>query len=209
MFDKELLEAIAHKNVKAYNEFYNRYSHWLYEWALSRIGDESIVDDVSQNFWILIWEEPQIVKLDENASAKRFLLHLFNLRMIDYLRAASTRLLSFKDRQSVIEISERFSYTHVSEDFELTEFYEIINSIIEQLPETLQKIFTLLYKEELSIKETAKKLSINEKTVSYKSKKAITFIQEKFEALQSGDKKALNQIDSLTFLWMVTMVLFR
>lgn len=209
MFDKELLEAIAHKNVKAYNEFYNRYSHWLYEWALGRMGDEAIVDDISQNFWILIWQEPGIVKLDENASAKRFLLHLFNLRMIDYLRAVSTRLLSYKDRQPIAEISERFSYTHVYEDFELAEFQEIINSIIEDLPETLQRIFTLLYKEELSIKETAKKLNINEKTVRYKSKKATTFIQEKIEALQSDDKKALNQIDSLTFLLIATMVLFR
>lgn len=75
-----------------------------------------------------------------------------------------------------MEEEPRIIIDDVSEDFKLTEFYEIINSIIEDLPETLEKIFTLLYKEELSIKETAKRLNINEKTVSYKSKKAITFI---------------------------------
>lgn len=206
MLDKELLEAIARKDVKAYNQFYNKYSDWLYDWALGRIGDEDIADDISQNFWILLWEEPGTVKLDENASAKRFLLHLFNLRMIDYLRAASTRLLSLKGHRSIAEISEISSYTHVYEDFELTEFNNILNSIIDGLPETLREIFTLLYKEELSVKETAKRLNMNEKTVSYKSKKAITFIQEKFEALQSDDKKALDQINSLTFLWIVTMI---
>lgn len=203
MFDKELLKAIACKDVTAYNEFYNRYSHWLYEWALARIGDEAIVDDISQNFWILIWEEPEVVKLDENTSAKRFLLHLFNLRMIDYLRAASTRLLSVKGQQSAGDILDRFSYTHVLEDFELVEFNHIINSIIEELPEIMQRIFTLLYKEDLSIKETAERLNINEKTVSYKSKMTIGLIRNRLKVLQSGDNKSLEQFESLTSIFIL------
>lgn len=207
MFDKKLLEAIAKKDVKAYNQFYNKYSDWLYDWALGRIGDEDIADDISQNFWILLWEEPGIVKLDENASAKRFLLHLFNLRMIDYLRAASTRLLSLKGQRSIAEISEISSYTHVYEDFELTEFNSIINSIIAGLPETLQEIFTLLYKEELSIKETAKRLNMNEKTVSYKSKKTIALIREKLELLQSDDAENLGKLESFTSLLILLSLL--
>ncbi|GAB6122609.1 RNA polymerase sigma factor [Dysgonomonas termitidis] len=207
MFDKKLLEAIAKKDVKAYNQFYNKYSDWLYDWALGRIGDEDIADDISQNFWILLWEEPEIVKLDENASAKRFLLHLFNLRMIDYLRAASTRLLSLKGQRSIAEISEISSYTHVYEDFELTEFNSIINSIIAGLPETLQEIFTLLYKEELSIKETAKRLNMNEKTVSYKSKKTIALIREKLELLQSDDAENLGKLESFTSLLILLSLL--
>lgn len=161
--DKELVEAISRKDAVAYNEFYDRYSFFLYRWALNRIRDKDITDDVSQNFWILLWEEPDMIKLDESGSAKRFLLHLFNLRMIDYLRAASTRLLTSDNTTSTEIIAEVLTYSHIDEEFEKAEFYNIINSIIQELPAMTQKIFTLLYKEELSIKETAKKLNINEK----------------------------------------------
>lgn len=193
--DKELVEAISRKDAVAYNEFYDRYSFFLYRWALNRIRDKDITDDVSQNFWILLWEEPDMIKLDESGSAKRFLLHLFNLRMIDYLRAASTRLLTSDNTTSTEIIAEVLTYSHIDEEFEKAEFYNIINSIIQELPAMTQKIFTLLYKEELSIKETAKKLNINEKTVSYKSRDCIEFIRRRLERMQMQEAKYSHRIE--------------
>ncbi len=193
--DKELLEAISRKEVVAYNNFYDRYSNFLYKWALNRIRDKDITDDVSQNFWILIWEEPEMIRFDENGSAKRFLLHLFSLRMIDYLRAAATRLLTLNNNYSTEEIANDLTYTHVSEEFEAAEFNHIINSIIQELPTMTQKIFTLLYKEELSIKKTAESLQINEKTVSYKSRTCIEFIRHKLEDIQAHDAKYSHRIE--------------
>lgn len=203
MCDKELLEAIAHKEVRAYNEFYDRYSYLLYEWALKRIKDRDITDDVSQNFWILVWEEPGMIKLDEDGSAKRFLLHLFNFRMIDYLKAAATRLLAVQNSYSVDEVADHFMYTHVSEEFELAEFNHIIDTIIQDLPTMMQEIFTLLYKEELSIKKTAEMLQINEKTVSYKSRACIDFIRNRLEVIQSHDKKYLAHSESVLKLILI------
>lgn len=193
--DKELLEAISRKEVVAYNKFYDRYSHFLYEWALNRIKDKDITDDVSQSFWILIWEEPEMIRFDENGSTKRFLLHLFNLRMIDYLRAAATRLLTLNNNHSPEEIANSLVYTHVSEEFEAAEFSNIINSIVQELPIITQKIFTLLYKEELSIKKTAESLQMNEKTVSYKSQACIEFIRHKLKDIQVHDAKYSRRIE--------------
>ncbi len=209
MCDKELLEAIAHKEVRAYNEFYDRYSYLLYEWALKRIKDRDITDDVSQNFWILVWEEPRMIKLDEDGSAKRFLLHLFNFRMIDYLKAVATRLLTVQNSSSIDEVADHYMYTHVSEDFELAEFNHIIDLIILDLPVMMQEIFTLLYKEELSIKKTAEILRMNEKTVSYKSRACIDFIRNRLEEIQSHDKKYLAHSELVLKIFLVVYFISR
>ncbi len=206
--DKELLEAISRKEVVAYNKFYDQYSHFLYEWALNRIKDKDITDDVSQNFWILIWEEPEIIRFDEDGSAKRFLLHLFNLRMIDYLRAATTRLLTLNNNYLIEEVANGITYTHVFEEFEAAEFRNIIDSIIGELPMITQKIFTLLYKEELSIKKTAESLQMNEKTVSYKSRTCIEFIRHKLEDIQVHDAKYFHRIEptlEIVFILYITL----
>ena len=169
---------------------------------MSRIGDEAIADDVTQNFWVNIWQEPQLVKVDENGTAKRFLLHLFSFRMINYLKATSTKLISAKNSNSLDEINSFLSYTHVFEELELNEFNHIIDEIIGDFPDLMQKIFILLYREELSIKDTAKQLNINEKTVSYKSKAVINEIRERLKAMdiQNG---SINKSESLLTLFVL------
>ena len=75
--DKELLEKIREKNVYAFNEFYNRYATLLYKWVYSRIRNDDACNEVTQDFWASFWENPDIIKINEQGSAKNYLLHFF------------------------------------------------------------------------------------------------------------------------------------
>ena len=68
--DRHLLELIALKDEKSFNEFYKRYSSLLYKWALNRIGNTDIANDIAQDFWSTLWLNPQKIKTNSEGSAK-------------------------------------------------------------------------------------------------------------------------------------------
>ena len=205
MSDKELLEAIALKDEQAFNTFYDRYEKLLYKWAYNRTGDINLTNEITQNFWIKVWSEPALIKTDDKDSARNFLLHHYTYRMFDYLKSSYFKLIGGETRKDIDEIDAVMPYTHVEEEFNFKEVNNIINSILEMLPEIDREVITLIWQEELSIKEISRYLKIDERTVHYKSKDGISFIKKNIKKLynikeqqnnESKDSNLFNEISS-------------
>lgn len=179
--DKDLIEAISRKDNVAFNTFYNRYYRLLYEWAFKRTKDLELTDEITQNFWMAIWEEPRIIKTDVHGSANKFLLHHFTYRMLDFLKSSYVKTLTDTDRISFEELENELSYTHVSEDYDIKEFESVLNDILKSFPDKMGEIFMMLHRDGYTIKETAEILEINERTVKYKSKQAIDTLKKIME----------------------------
>lgn len=176
--DKELIEAISRKDKMSFDEFYNRYYRLLYQWAYRRTQSMEFTDEITQNFWISIWLEPQLIKTDESESANRFLLHHFTYRMLDFLKSSYVKTLFDTDKVQFEELEEELAYTHVVEDFDAKDFTALLNGILNELPEAMKEVFLLLYRDGYTIRETAQKLNINERTVKYKSKECVDYLKK-------------------------------
>lgn len=205
MSDRELLEAIALKDEQAFNIFYDRYEHLLYKWAYNRTGDINLTNEITQNFWINVWSEPALIKTNDKGSARNFLLHHYTYRMLDYLKSSYFKLTGSENRKYMDEIETVVHYTHVEEEFDFQEVNGLINNILEALPEIDQKVITLIWQEELSIKEISECLNIDERTVNYKSKAANSFIKKSLSKLynikyqqknENKDPSLFNEISS-------------
>ncbi|GAB6122645.1 RNA polymerase sigma factor [Dysgonomonas termitidis] len=197
MSDKELLEAIFLKDESAFNTFYDRYEQLLYKWAYNRTGDINLTNEITQNFWISVWSEPSLIKTDNKGSARNFLLHHYTYRMLDYLKSSYLKIIGGDNRKDIEEIGTTLPYTHIEEEFDFKEINAIINNIIKMLPEIDRKVITLIWQEELSVKEISRHLKIDERTVNYKSRGGISFIKMNIKNLYKiADQKKRENKDS-------------
>lgn len=185
--DKQLLEAILRKEESAFNELYDRYWRLLYQWTFSRVKNREMVQDVLQIFWMQVWEHPQVIKTDSKEVARSFLLHVLSFRILDYLKSAESRLAG--DENSEIEkTSDLVAYTHILEELEVKDLHKEIDRILDTLPEVARKVYILRERRNLSVKETADKLLISEKTV--RNNLSLVFV---------AIRKQLSNITSLFF----------
>ena len=205
--DKELIEAISRKDPAAFHTFYNKYYRLLYEWAFKRVHDLELTDDITQNFWMSLWEDPLMIKTDEKGSAKKYLLHHFTYSMLDFLKSSYARALKDADRISFEELEDELSYTHVSEDYDIKEFATILNDIFKSFPARMGEIFIMLHRDGYTIKETAEILKINERTVKYTSKQAVDVLKKYLEkeGMEARSFKIVRDVSrAVTYIVLIT-----
>jgi RNA polymerase sigma factor (sigma-70 family) len=197
--DKKLLEDIANKDEDAFNEFYKKYAPLLYKWVFTRIGSVESSNDVTQDFWSNLWVNPQVIKTNDEGSAKNFLLHFFTFRILDYLRVTKNREKSLvKNEQNKLE--NTFSYSHILEEIQEKEIHILIDQILENLPELTRQIFICRWKDNYSIKDTALKLNVDEKAVYNRTFIALKLIRSKIKEVYFDENSVNEKILKLIVL---------
>lgn len=184
--DKELLEAIySQKDEAAFKIFYDRYAKLLHNWATKRTGNKEVSDDVVQNFWVVFWSTPNAIKVDENGTARRYLIHYFSYRMLDYLRSAAAKVLG--NEQLFEDVKDFVNYSHVLEELEVNEILAVIDEIVFHLPETTREIFQFIWESKHSVKEAAAHFNVSEKVIRTRYNKVLNTVQSKIQTILSED----------------------
>lgn len=164
MTDRDLLARIAEKDQQAFDLLYNRYERLFYYWVFSRLKDYDVACELTQVFWISIWHSPMDIKSDEAGSAKGYLLRNLTFRILKYVQREMNRFEKVEENLW----DQRFpdlTYTHISEEIYAKEILQLIDDILKKLPQLTRTIYELRFVKNLSVKETAEALLINEKTV--------------------------------------------
>jgi RNA polymerase sigma factor (sigma-70 family) len=187
MSDKELLEAISHEDVNAFDELYSKYNKTLFRKAYIRVKNTLRAEDIMQEFWIDIWEHPTRIKWNQDGEAKGFLSSYLLFRILDSVRKESSNVMASEKKVSLDTIENEWLYSHVTEEYDIRELETVIYSILQKMPEKSAEIVMLHYRDGYTIKETADLLQMNERTVKYKSKECIAALKK---ILESKDKDA-------------------
>lgn len=182
--DKELLEAVSRRDVEAFNTLYSRYNRLLYKRVYGRLKNQQQSQEIMQDIWISIWENPSFVKTGEAGLAKGFLYHYLAWRVLDFIRTENFNSIAAATHEPLEAVEETLSYVHVSEEYDIKEFKSQTDSILKGLPEQTAEIFVLHWQKGYSLKEIAGLLQINERTVRRKSKESIAVMKK---MLVSGD----------------------
>jgi len=185
MSDKELLGLIINKDQEAYKKFYTRYRRVFYDLSLSYTRDKNVSDEISQIFWIAIWNNPTVIKTNINDIAKGFLYKHFTFCVFDYLKSKAARFTGVPDEFWKSKTDD-LTYTHIIEELETNDITQIINKTIEDLPELTQEIFKYRWEQGLSTSETAKLLSVSEQTVRAKYNSALDSVREQIRPLYTS-----------------------
>lgn len=181
MSDQELLEAISHKDVNAFNQLYHRYNKLLFKKACIRVQDIVQAEEIMQDFWIDIWKQPSRIKSNQDGEAKGFLFNYLFFRILDFIRKEGVNVIALANNETLERVENELSYTHISEEYDIKELETVISGILKELPGKMDEIFMLRYRDGYTIKETAEMLNINERTVKYRSKECIAALKKIME----------------------------
>lgn len=179
--DNKLLNLIAQKDEDAFDTFYNRYIRLIYKFVYRELGDQEQTDDLIQNFWIRVWEDPSFLKTNEKGSVQSYMLQHFKFRILDLYRKAHSSLTTHSTPEEVeLEMDE---YNNITSELSEQELLFIIREALENQPLMVRNAFWLRINN-WSVQETANKLSVSPKTIYNKYSEALSVvrchIQEKY-----------------------------
>lgn len=197
--DLTLLEKIAEKDKDAFNALYSRYNRLFYRWIYTRTHEKEMTKDIIQNFWIMIWTNPKYFKTDENGSAKNFFLQILTYRVLNYLKSYMQR--NAGNEALTPDIEDSVGYTHIMEELEEKEIFQMVEEVVEGLPDLTRFIFSLRWRKQYSVRETAKALNVSEKVVRSHYQKALSLLKKRLS-------KSYPREETDFMLYLILWILF-
>jgi RNA polymerase sigma-70 factor (ECF subfamily) len=88
--DKALMQGVAHNQMEALSELYDRYSRLVYSIAISSIDDPAIAEEIVQDVFTRVWEKANTYDA-RIAKVSTWLVHITRNRSIDELRKGKIR----------------------------------------------------------------------------------------------------------------------
>jgi RNA polymerase sigma factor (sigma-70 family) len=190
--DQALLNKIKTGDRTAFMLLYERYWDSLYAFVLGRTKNREIAEEILQNLWIKILEDTDTIQSDESENAKGYLLRHLHYRIIDFYNSSKkdSSMISIDESDMSIEITDT-EYFEILEENDISALFEMIDTVVSQLPMTEQKVFDMRIRKNMSVDETAEALGISNKTVSNKLSKTLGEIREKLNPDYQSSKKLI------------------
>lgn len=174
MFSNELTEMVDLSDSRQFKEGYERYFTALKYFAINYVGDENVVLDLLQDFFLKLWEKSDTFKNEE--TFKVYLYRGVRNNCLTYLRdkkRAQKRLEGY--------VSEEIEEDFISRVIE-AEVFSLINQVFEELPESCKKVYRLSL-EGKSHQEIADELHIAINTIKRHKNNANHYFRKRLEKL--------------------------
>lgn len=145
----------------------------MYQSAYSKIGDQSIVEDILQEIFIDIWQRRD--SLEIKSGIKGYLLTAVKYHVMKYFGE-----LAKSRTNTASSLPESFYEDDV---FGFEELYKEIEIVVEMLPPRAQLVFRLSRLEGYSVDEIAENLKISPQTVHNQLTKSLKIMRGELKHL--------------------------
>ena len=171
--DNILVARIRDDNKDAFKSLYDSYGKKIYYFSLRFLGSSEEAEDLVQTVFINLWMNRKI--LDERQEIRSYIYKSAVNSIYNIIKRRSVRA---RYSETAIREGEPFADTTlekvVGRDLE-----ELLNSIIENLPEQQRQVFRLSRTECMTHEEIANKLGISLRTVENHIYRALKVIRKK------------------------------
>jgi len=168
---KEVIEKIRQGQVKEFEYLYLQYCEPLVLFANRYVDDLEIAENVVQDVFLNVWKKREA--LDPTGNIKTYLytsVKNYALNSIDRRRRE-------KQYQEYITI-EDINFDTPELQLMRDEIIEIVNSVVQNLPERCRMIFLMSRSDHLSYAEIAEVLGLSVKTVENQMGKALKILRK-------------------------------
>lgn len=172
--DSKLLTLIAIKDENAFDAFYDRYIKMMYKFVYHELGDQAQSDDLIQDFWVKVWENPSFLKCDATGSVRGYMLQYLRYRILDLYRNTLGSLLHASTPEKMEQELE--TYNNIMADLSEKELLAILHEALEQQPRIVRNAFWMRINN-WSVKETASTLAVSPKTVYNKYSESLAVVR--------------------------------
>lgn len=171
--DIELVKRLQKGDVEAFNLIYKKYSGKLYAFGLKYLRSEAEAEELVQSVYLKLWENHKKLKSDLS-----FKSYLFTIAYNDVCKLFRKR---HYQQNYISEILYENSQSH-NETVEVIDYdsiRDLVQKIIEKLPEKQKIIFLKSRHEGKSTKEIARELSMAPGTVDNYISESLKFIRSR------------------------------
>ena len=172
--DSKLLILIANQDENAFDVFYYRYIKLIYKYVYNELENQDQTDDLIQDFWARVWEDPTFLKCNESGSVRSYMLQHLKFRILDLYRKTLSQLL--KETRSEEVENEMYEYNTIISQLSEQELSAVIREALEDQPMLVRNAFWMRINN-WSVNEIAKTLSINPKTIYNNYTKSLTIVR--------------------------------
>lgn len=174
-----LREAIDPLSFSAFESFFRENFQAACLVAFRFIEDKSIVEDIVQESFIILWEKRGEIYTDKD-EFKKYLLVTVRNRSISYLRGIKVKYIDIEKSLQNYELTEEEKL------FDDEELSIRISKAIKSMPLRCREIFQLAYIENKTYSEIASILSISKNTVKTQMAIAYRILREELKELYFG-----------------------
>ena len=183
--DVQLIRRILSGDDEAFSILVQKYQKSVHALVWRKIGDFHIAEEITQDTFLRVYKSLATLK-DPNLFAG-WLYVIANRLCINWSQQNRAAMQSLEDT-SVKEI-EASSYAHYlsqQRDTEVSDHhYEIVQKLLQKLPESERTVVTLYYLGEMTAKEIAKFLGVSVNTIKSRIRRARERLQNQEELLIS------------------------
>ena len=170
--DDSLLRLMARDNQEAFTVLYQRYWELLFVATVKVIGSKEDAADIVQEVFFALWRRRHELALTGSLAA--YLQTSVKYKAISYIEKNITRR-NYLGLLSSLSALNATSSPEVMLQVKQTQ--ELIQTVINNMPPKMQRVFQFSRKEQLSHKEIAVLLNISEETVKKHIQHALQLIK--------------------------------
>jgi len=170
--ERKCLVALSTGDFNAFNILYEKYHRALYFFALKLSKNQHEAEELVQSVFVTVWETRQTIDPEKSFSA--YLFSIARNRFYDMLRkrVIESCYADYILQQNILMASD------LEKKIEDREINEIINKLLQQVPERRLEIYRMSREENLSYKQIAEKLQISENTVDTQIRNVLNFLRK-------------------------------
>lgn len=170
--DQQLVQLLNENSEQAVELLFRKYYSFLCRSAFRILPDESIVEDLVQEVFYELWRRRG--QLQINVSLKAYLRRSIMNRALNYLR--DNRKVFSEEEEKAASLPDNLP--EPGQQLEAAQLQELIDRVIDGLPERCRIVFVLSRFEEMSYQEIAEELGISAKTVEHQISKALRLLRD-------------------------------
>ncbi|MCG9130303.1 sigma-70 family RNA polymerase sigma factor [Candidatus Poribacteria bacterium] len=196
--DVQLIHRILSGDDAAFSTLVQKHQKSVHALVWRKIGDFHIAEEITQDTFLRVYKSLATLK-DPNLFAG-WLYVIANRLCINWSEKNNTAIQSLED--TPMEEIEASAYTHyLSEQRELeaSDYHcEIVQKLLQNLPESERTVVTLYYLGEMTVKEIAKFLGVSVNTIKSRIRRARARLQNQEELLISETLRSVQLPTNLT-----------
>lgn len=171
--DSKLIFLLKDGDDRAYSEIYQRYKWVLFLHVLKRIRNREEAKDIVQELFTTLWDKRKELEIKGHLSG--YLYTSVRNRVIKFISHQQVESVYISSLATSINAGTCITDHRVREN----SLAEIIEKEIQELPEKMREVFILSRKHNLSHKEIAIQLGIEESTVKRQVSNALKILRIK------------------------------
>lgn len=175
--DAKLLAELKRGDHASFRKIFECYSHALYQFSFSYLKSKEAAEDVVQEVFMKIWNNRQEIR--EGTS---FQSYLFTIAL-NSIRKQFNRLAKSNEAKHDLLLDLSAQKQDFDERSDYQELLNMLQELIDRMPEKRKRVFVRKKLEDKSLKEIAEELGIDPKTVEYHITEAMKFLKQEFEKL--------------------------